>query len=444
MMIRTLGIGILLAAFMVVVIGGAVSAAEATATAQKLVQVRVGNLAAVQDVTGTVTFELTDRGGITQSVAKEFHIRAGERLEDLDASFTYSGPFHWTIHIADDDGRQLTFLAGEYPGYPYSEAAPLSNRLRVVKKEQSVVFLDMVSFLLEFEAVALLREQTELDRVHVSAGLDSNGDGVFGTGEVVEAIATPRARLVRVTVPALSSTVTTPSFFFRLASPNGLQLAYAKGAWSYEGGDSVAFDIEAPEIRHVSALYGKPQPSRSVSTIAMPNPWHQQQVSLISANEGADFAFLLGENLHLILDEIGRSGHAPQTTQALITVIDEGGAPVEGATLEVDGHVYLTDEFGQATISASAAPGFHEMKVAAEGLEPRVVTLDLAPGQNSSSHQVVLSRPGPGPLDRIQPLLTDHWLTLLLGIGAVVFLALLVAVILIPSGSSRRRIGSLP
>ena len=443
MMMRTLGVGILLATFMVV-IGGPVRAAEETA--QKLVQVRVGNLTAVEDVAGTVTFELTDRGGITQSVAKEFHIRAGERLEDLDASFTYSGPFHWTIHIADDDGRQLTFLAGEYPGYPYSEAAPLSNRLRVVKKEQSVVFLDMVSFMLEFEAVALLREQTELDRVHVSAGLDSNGDGVFGTGEVVETIATPRARLVRVTVPALSSTVTTPSFFFRLDSPNGLQLAYAKGAWSYEGGDSVAFDIEAPEIRHVSALYGKPQPSRSVSTIAMPNPWHQQQVSLISANEGADFAFLLGENLHLILDEIGRSGHAPQTTQALITVIDEGGTPVEGATLEVDGHVYLTDEFGQATISASAAPGFHEMKVASEGLEPRAVTLDLAPapGQNFSSHQIVLSRPGPGPLDRIQQLLADYWLTLLLGLGAVVFLALLVAAILIPSGSSRRRIGSLP
>ena len=179
------------------------------------------------------------------------------------------------------------------------------------------MFFELITFMLEFEAIAVLREHTGFDQVRATAGLDSDGNGVFERDEVVETIAKPENRMVRVTVPRLSSTVTVASFFISLASPDGHQLATLEGTWSFDNGESVAFDLDAPKIREIATFYGKPQPSKSISTISLPNPWYLKRASLTSANQGADFSFLIGEELHLVWDEIGRS-NTPQTTQALI------------------------------------------------------------------------------------------------------------------------------
>ena len=414
---------------------GAVSAMDAPAPLpSKVLQVRLGSLEAVEEVSGAVTFALTDSSGETQSVTREFQAESGEPLGDLKASFTYMGPFQWSILVNDDDGRQLTFLEGDYPGYPYSVAAPLSNRLRVADPEQSIVFLDLISFMLKFDAIALLREENGLERVHVTVGLDSDGSGDFGPDEVVKTVAKPERRLIRVSVPSLSSTVTIASFFISLSSPGGQQLANLEGTWSFDDGESVAFDLEAPQMRDIAAFYGKPQPSQSIATMALPNPWHLKLASFTSANQGADFSFLIGQELHLLWEEIGRSS-PPETTQALITVTTEEGDLVEGATIRVSDGEYITDEFGQATIFAP--PGFHEAVTTAEGLESDSIDLEFVDGETFST-QVMLYRPGPGPLDRTNNFLDDYWLTLMFGIGVVVALALLAAVILIPSSRPQR------
>ena len=423
-------------AIILVVSGGAVSAAETTAPSQRVVQVRLANLEAVEEVTGTATFELADRSGATQSHTQAFHAEAGEGLDEMAASFNYVGPFRWSIRVADDDDRQLTHLAGDYPGYPYSEVAPLSNRLRVVETAESVVFLDLISFMLEFDAIAVLRDQAGLKRVRASAGLDSDGSGVFDDGEVVSTVAKPEERLVRVTVPRLSSTVTVASFFYSLTDTDGQQLAYVEGTYSFDGGKSVAFDLDAREIGGITTFYGKPTPSQSISTISMPSPWHAKKVELASANDGADFSVLIGEEHHMVFDEINRTSPL-QTAQALITVSNQEGMPVEGATIQVDGRTYVTDEFGQATVSAS--PGSHEMAITAEGLEPSVVSLEFVEGEDFSS-RVALSDPKAPPLDRAEAFLSDHWLTMLFGLCAAGVLILIAVVILIPSSRPQRLI----
>ena len=425
-----------LVAVIVVASSGAVSAMEATTPSKaRMLQVRLGNLEAVEEVSGAVTFELTDSSDATQSITREFHAEAGERLEDMAASFTYMGPFRWSIHIVDDAGRQLSFLEGDYPGHPYSVTAPLSNRLRVADPEQSVVFFELITFMLEFEAIAVLREHTGFDQVRATAGLDSDGNGVFERDEVVETIAKPENRMVRVTVPRLSSTVTVASFFISLASLGGHQLATLEGTWSFDNGESVAFDLDAPKIREIAAFYGKPQPSKSISTISLPNPWYLKRASSTSANQGADFSFLIGE-VHLVLDEIGRS-NTPQTTQALITATNEEGDVVEGATIRVNGDEYVTDEFGQATILAP--PGSIEAVVTAEGLESSSIGLEFVDGETFSS-QIVLYRQGPGLLDRTNGFLADYWLAVVFGLGVLAALALLAVVILIPSRTPQRTV----
>ena len=424
-----------LVAVIMVASSGAVSAMDAPASLpSKVMQVRLGSLEAVEEVSGAVTFALTDSSGETQSVTREFQAESGEPLGDLEASFTYMGPFQWSILVNDDDGRQLTFLEGDYPGYPYSVAAPLSNRLRVADPEQSIVFLDLISFMLKFDAIAVLREETGLERVHATVGLDSDGSGDFDPDEVVKTVAKPESRLVRVSVPRLSSTVKVASFFISLSSHEGQQLANLEGTWSFDDGESVAFDLEASQMRDIAAFYGKPQPSQSIATMALPNPWHLKRASFTSANQGADFSFLIGQELHLLWEEIGRSS-PPETTQPLITVTTEEGDVVEGATIRVSDGEYITDEFGQATIFAP--PGFHEAVITAEGLESDSIDLEFVDGETFST-QVMLYRPGPGPLDRTNNFLDDYWLALVFGIGVVVALALLAAVILIPSSRPQR------
>ena len=208
---------ILVAIAVSALLGGAASAAENTPS--KVVQVRLGNLVATDEMSGTVTFELTDASGETQSARRESQAGAGEPLEGLAATFSYQGSFRWTIHTADANGRQLSHLEGEFPGYPYSVAAPLSSRLQVASPEDSVVFLEFVSFMLELEAIAVLKDREGLERVHATAGLDSNGSNIFDAKEEVSTEAKPEHRLVRVTVPRLSSSVNVASFFIRLTTP---------------------------------------------------------------------------------------------------------------------------------------------------------------------------------------------------------------------------------
>ena len=193
--------------------------------------------------------------------------------------------------------------------------------------------------------------------------------------------------------------------------------------------------MDAPKIREIAAFYGKPQPSKSISTISLPNPWYLKRASSTSANQGADFSFLIGE-VHLVWDEIGRS-NTPQTTQALITATNEEGDVVEGATIRVNGDEYVTDEFGQATIFAP--PGSIEAVVTAEGLESSSIGLEFVDGETFSS-QIVLYRQGPGLLDRTNGFLADYWLAVVFGLGVLAALALLAVVILIPSRTPQRTV----
>ena len=415
-------------AVLMAVFSGVVSADEPP-PASKVLQVRLGNLEAAAEVAGTVTFELTDQSGVTQTAVREFQAEPGEPLEGLAASFTYQGPFRWRIHIADDDGRQLSLLAGEYPGYPYAVVAPRSSRLSVTDPDDSVVFLDFIAFKLEFQAIAVLKD-AGMNRVHAEAGLDTNGNGVFDPDEVVNTSARPEDRLVRVTVPRLSSNVSTASFFIKLESPVGTELANLEGTWTFEGGESLAFDLDARQIRGVAGFYGSPKPSQAVSTVALPNPWDLTLVSLTSASEGeADFSFLLGRDLALIWAEIGDSSPA-QEAQALVTVTDEDGEVVKGATVTVNGEDYLTDDFGRVTIFA--APGSQEAVIMADGFDSGSFVLELVGGQPQSS-QVILYRPGPGPLESANGFLAEHWLTIAVAAGTALALAMLVLVLLTPS-----------
>ncbi len=420
---------ILIAAAVVLTIALSGVAVADEPTPSKVLQVRLGNLAAVGEVAGQVTFELTDQSGETQTATREFRAGAGEPLDELAASFTYQGPFRWRVHIADDDGRQLSLLEGNYPGYPFSLAVPLSSRLRVEDHGESVVFLDFVAFQLQFEAIAVIRDQEGMDRVHATAGLDSDGSGVFDPDEVVNAVARPENRLIRVSVPRLSSTVEAARFFIRLESQDGRELANLEGTWTFEGGESLAFDLDAPQIRDITGFYGRPRPSQTVSTVALPNPWDLKLVSLASSTDGADFSFLLGRELELIWDAVGRSG-PPQTAQVMVTLTDEEGNVVEGARVTVDGEENLTDEFGRAVITA--APGSHQAVVESGGFQSETLNLDLAVGE-AQSVQVILHRPGPDPLDRTIGFLSDHWPTLAFGLAAMVVLALVVLALVTPS-----------
>ena len=415
------------AAVLMVILKGTASADEPTPS--RVIQVRLGNLEAAADVAGTVTFELTDESGVTQTATSEFRADAGEPLEDLTASFTYQGPFRWRIHIADDGRRQLSLLEGKYPGYPYATTAPLSSRLRVTDPAASVVFLDFLAFMLEFEAIAVLRDQEGLDRVHATAGLDSDGSGVFDPDEVVNTSTRPEDRLVRVTVPRLSSNVSTASFFIKLESPGGEQLANLEGTWTFDGGESLAFDLDAPQIRDITGFYGRPKPSQTVSSVALPNPWDLTPVSLTSASDGADFSFLLGRDLDLIWAEIAEPSPALEA-QALVTVTTEDGTVVEGATVTVAGEEFITDEFGRVTLFAP--PGFHEAVITAEGFDSGSADLDLMGGETQTV-QVILYRPGPGPLESANGFLAEHWLTIVIAAGTALALAMLVLALLTPS-----------
>ena len=415
------------AAVLMVILNGTASADETTPS--RVIQVRLGNLEAAADVAGTVTFELTDESGVTQTATSEFRADAGEPLEDLTASFTYQGPFRWRIHIADDGGRQLSLLEGKYPGYPYATTAPLSSRLRVADPAASVVFLDFLAFMLEFEAIAVLRDQEGLDRVHATAGLDSDGSGVFDPKEVVNTSTRPEDRLVRVTVPRLSSNVSTASFFIKLESPGGEQLANLEGTWTFDGGESLAFDLDAPQIRDITGFYGRPKPSQTVSSVALPNPWDLTPVSLTSASDGADFSFLLGRDLDLIWAEVAEPSPALEA-QALVTVTTEDGTVVEGATVTVAGEEFITDEFGRVTLFAS--PGSHEVVITAEGFDSGSADLDLTGGETQTI-QVILYQPGPGPLESANGFLAEHWLTIAIAAVTALALAMLVLALLTPS-----------
>ena len=413
-------------AVLMAVSSSAASAAESTPS--KVLQVRLGNLKAATEVTGVVTFELTDQSGITQTATREFRVAAGEPLEDLAASFTYQGHFRWRIHLADEDGRQLSLLEGEYPGYPFAITAPLSSRLRVASPEDSVVFLDFIAFKLEFQAIAVLKDQA-VERVQATAGLDSDGSGVFDPGEVVNIWAKPDNRLIRVTVPRLSSSVSIASFFITLEAPDGRELAHLEGTWTFDGGESLAFDLDARQLRGVAGFYGRPQPSQTVSTVALPNPWDLRLVTVRSASDGADFSFLLGLELERIWAEISDSSPTPEA-QALLTVTDEDGEVVPGAAVTVDGQEHLTDEFGRVTIFAG--PGPKEAMIAAKGFHSGSFEQEFVAGETQSS-QVILYRRGPGPLESAGVFLGNHWLTMLIAAGTVLALALLVLVVLVPS-----------
>ena len=230
-------IAILAIAIGVLAFTGIISASEAGPS--KMLQVRLGNLEAVGEISGAATFELTDSSGETQTATKEFKADAGEPLEGLTASFAYVGPVRWKIHIADEDGRQLSLLEGDYPGYPYAVAAPLSDRLRVSATGDSVVFLDFITYLLEFEAIAVLNEQVGVGRVNATAGLDSNGNGTFEPREVVRTSAKPDNGLIKIAVPGLSSSVNVASFFIHFETPEEKQLAGLTGTWTFDGTESV-------------------------------------------------------------------------------------------------------------------------------------------------------------------------------------------------------------
>ena len=398
-------------------------------TPSKMLQVRLGNLVAAEEVSGTVTFELTDSSGGTQIATKEFQADAGEPLEGLTASFAYLGPIRWKIHLADEEGRQLSQLEGDYPGYPYAVAAPLSSRLRVEAPEDSVVFLDFITFMLEFQAIAVLKENLGVERVNATAGLDSDGSGDFDPGEVVRTSANPENRLIKVTVPRLSSSVNVASFYIDFESPDGRQLANLAGTWTFDGAESVAFDLDAPQIRDITGFYGKPKPSQTVSTVALPNPWDLTLVSPGTPTDGVDFSFLLGRELELVWNEISHS-ETPDTAQALVTVVNEEGGVVEGAMVSVNGGEFPTDDFGQATIVAM--PGSHEAVVTADGFQFDTFTVDFTNGETQFS-QVILQRSGPGLVDKTGAFLGDHWPTLVLALSGAVALALLWMVIVVPT-----------
>ena len=399
----------------------------------KLIRIRLGNLEAATDVAGTATFKLTDQSGMSQETTRDFSADAGEPLEDLTASFAYQGPFRWRIHITDDEGQQLILLEGNYPGYPYAIAEPRSDRLRLASPQDSLVFLDFMAFMLEFEAIAVLKNQEGVGRVLASAGLDSDGSGVFDPNEVVNTGAKPENRLIHVTVPRLSSNVNMASFFIRLESPSGDQLANLEGTWTFDGGESLAFDLDARDIRGVSGFYGRPKPSQTVSTVALPNPWELPVVSLPNASDGADFSFLLGRELDLIWDEIEGSSPA-QTAQAVVTVASEDDEVVKGALVTVDGEEYLTDDFGNAAISA--LPGSHEVVVTADGFDHGSIVLEFAEGE-AQSRQVTLYPSGPGPLENSKGFLHEHWLVVVIAAVIALVLALLAAAMFTPSRNPR-------
>ena len=394
----------------------------------KLVRIRLGNLEATTPVAGAATFELTDQSGVSRKTTREFSAAAGDPLEDLEATFTYQGPFRWRIHIAGEDGEQLTLLEGNYPGYPYAIAEPLSESLRVASPEDSLVFLDFMAFMLEFEAIAVLREQEGVERVLASAGLDSDGSGAFDPKEMVNTEAKPTDRLIRVTVPRLSSSVNVASFFIRLESKDGDQLANLEGTWSFDGGESLAFDLDARDIRGVSGFYGRPRPSQTVSTVGLPNPWDLPLVSLTSASNGADFSFLLGRDLDLIWSEI--EGSRPDwTAQALVAVTGENDEAVNGATVTVAGEKFPTDEFGRATVSAPT--GAHEVAVTAEGFDRNSVVLEFVDGETQSG-QIALQPNGSGPLENGKGFLHQHWLTIVIATVIALLLALLALTMFTP------------
>ena len=397
----------------------------------KLIQVRLGNLEAATPVAGAATFELTDQSGVSRKTIREFSSADGEPLGNLDATFTYQGPFRWSIHIVDEDGERLTLLEGNYPGYPYAIAEPLSKKLRVVSPEESLVFLDFMAYTLEFEAIAVLGEQEGVKRVLASAGLDSDGSGAFDPKEVVNTEAKPTGRLVRVSVPRLSSSVNVASFFIRLESMEGEQLANLEGTWSFDGSVSEAFDLDARDISGVSAFYGRPRPAQTVSTVALPNPWDLPLVSLTSASDGADFSFMLGreQDQDLIRAEIGASEPA-RTAQAMVTVTGEDGEVVQGAVVTVVGEEYLTDDFGRATVSAP--PGSHEVAVTAEGFGRSSTILEFVDGETQSS-QVDLQLTVPGPWENGKGFLHQHWLTIVIAAVIALLLALLALAMFTPS-----------
>ncbi len=397
----------------------------------KLVQVRLGNLEAASPVSGAATFQLTDQSGRPMETTKEFSAAAGESLEGLEATFAYQGPFRWRIHIAGEEGQQLTLLEGNYPGYPYSVAEPLSKELRVASPEESLVFLNFMAYTLEFEAIAVLREQEGVERVLASAGLDSDGSGAFDSKELVNTEAKPKGRLVRVSVPRLSSSVNVASFFIRLESKDGEQLANLEGTWSFDGSVSEAFDLDARELRGVSAFYGRPRPAQTVSTVALPNPWDLPLVSLTSASDGADFSFMLGREQEqaLIRAEIGEPETA-RTSQAVLTVTGEDGQVVKGAAVTVAGEEFLTDDFGRATVSAP--PGSHAVEVTAEGFDRGSTVLEFVDGETESS-QITLQPTGPGPLENGKGFLHQHWLTIVIAAVIALLLALLALAMFTPS-----------
>lgn len=396
----------------------------------KLIRVRLGNLEAVTPVSGAATFQLTDQSGIARETTSEFSAAAGESLEDLKATFTYQGNFRWKIHITDEEGEQLTLLEGNYPGYPYAIAEPLSKKLRVASPEDSLVFLDFMAYTLEFEAIAVLREQEGVERVLASAGLDSDGSGAFDPKEVVNTEAKPEGRMIRVFVPRLSSNVNMASFFIRLESKDGDQLANVEGTWSFDGSVSQAFDLES-DIKGVSAFYGQPRPARTVSTVALHNPWDLPLVSLPSASDGADFSFIMGrkQEQDMIMAEIGGSEPA-RTAQAVLTVTSEDGEAVSSAAVAVAGEEYLTDDFGRAAVSAP--PGAHEVVVTAEGFDRGSTVLEFVDGETQSS-QVSLDSTGTGPLENGKGFMDQHWLTIVIAAVIALLLALLALAMFTPS-----------
>ena len=397
----------------------------------KLIRVRLGNLEAVTPVSGAATFQLTDQSGIPRETTSEFNAAAGESLDDLEATFTYQGDFRWKIHITDEEGELLTLLEGNFPGYPYAIAESLSKRLRVASPEDSMVFLDFMAYTLEFEAIAVLREQKGVERVLASAGLDSDGSGAFDPKEMVNTEASPEDRLIRVSIPRLSSSVNTASFFIRLESKDGDQLANVEGTWSFDGSVSEAFALDARDIRGVSAFYGRSRQSQTVSTVALPNPWDLPLVSLPSASDRANFSFMLGEDQEqaLIRTEIGGAEPA-RTAQAVVTVTREDGEAVSGAAVNVAGEEFLTDDFGRAAVSAP--PGAHEVVVTAEDFDRGSTVLEFVDGETQSS-QVSLDSTGPGPLENGKGFMHQHWLTIVIAAVIALLLALLALAMFTPS-----------
>ena len=294
-----------------------------------------------------------------------------------------------------------------------------------------MVFLDFMAYTLEFEAIAMLREQEGVERVFASVGLDSDGSGAFDPKEVVNTEAKPEDRLVRVSVPRLSSSVNVASFFIRLESKDGEQLANLEGIWSFDGSVSEAFDLDASDIRGVSAFYGRPQPAQTVSTVALPNPWDLPLDSLTTASDGADFSFALGqEQDQELIRKAMRSFEPARTAQAVVTVSGEDGDLVKGAVVTVAGEEYLTDEFGRAAVSAP--PGSHEVAVTSEGFDRGSTILEFVDWETQSS-QVTLQPTGPGPLENGKGFLHQHWLTIVIAAVIALLLALLTLAMFTPS-----------